>query len=184
MKFRFLILAFLLSLHFVAISQIDINKSYKDDFAAAYQACPDIPKGWLEAISFTNTHCCHLTDDNYFHNDANAMPRTYGLMGLVKDGKGYFRENLRLVSTLSGIAETEILDSPAANVLAYAKAFDHLAKEAKAAETKDYLSIIQQLSELPIGEEKDVYPMQSMLYSMCTFLNDAKKYTSNRAYFA
>lgn len=175
MKFRFLILAFLLSLHFVAISQIDINKSYKDDFAAAYQACPDIPKGWLEAISFTNTHCCHLTDDNYFHNDANAMPRTYGLMGLVKDGKGYFRENLRLVSTLSGIAETEVLDSPAANVLAYAKAFDHLAKEAKAAETKDYLSIIQQLSELPIGEKKDVYPMQSMLYSVCTFLNDAQK---------
>ena len=103
------------------------------------------------------------------------MPRAYGLMGLVKDGKNYFRENLHLVSELSGISEAEILESPEKNVLAYAKAFDHLARESKATEIKGYLSVVQQLSELPIGEEKDVYPMQSMLYSVCTFLNDAKK---------
>ena len=54
-------------------------------------------------------------------------------------------------------------------------AFDRLAKEGKAIEIKGYLSVVQQLSELPIGEEKDVYPMQSMLYSVCSFLNDAKK---------
>ena len=47
--------------------------------------------------------------------------------------------------------------------------------KAEAKEIKGYLSVIEQLSELPIGEEKDVYPMQSMLYSVCTFLNDAKK---------
>ena len=48
------------------------------------------------------------------------MPRAYGLMGLVKDGKGYFRENLHLVAELSGITEVEILESPEKNVLAYA----------------------------------------------------------------
>ena len=103
------------------------------------------------------------------------MPRAYGLMGLVKDGKNYFRENLHLVSKLSGISEAEILQSPEKNVLAYAKAFERLAEDSKATETKGYLSVIQQLSELPIGEEKDVYPMQSMLYSVCLFLNDEKK---------
>lgn len=150
------------------------SQNYKSAFDAAYEACPTIPKGLLEAVSFTNTHCNHLTDDNYFHDGPDAMPRAYGLMGLVRDGKNYFRENLHLVSELSGILETEILESPEKNVLAYAMAFDRLAKESKAAGIKDYLSVIQRLSELPIGEEKDVYPMQSMLYSVCSFMNDEK----------
>lgn len=175
MKRVSILLAVLLLLPFLVIAQYFGNQNYKFAFKEAYQSYPDIPKGMLEAISFTNTHCTHLTDANYFHDGPDAMPRAYGLMGLVKDGKGYFRENLHLVSELSGISETEILDSPEMNVMAYAKVFDRLAKESKASETKDYLSVIQQLSELPIGEEKDIYPMQSMLYSVCVFLNDAKK---------
>lgn len=156
-------------------SQDKTEQEYKAVFAAAYEAFPDIPKGLLEAISFTNTQCHHLTDDNYFHDDAYAMPRSYGLMGLVKNGKGCFRENLHLVAELSGFSETEILENPPTNVLAYAKAFNCLAIEAKADEIKGWLEVVQQLSELPTGEEKDAYPMQSMLYSVCLFLNDAEK---------
>ena len=172
-----LLVLFAISLLFPILGWAQNNElhSYKNAFDAAYEACPDIPRGLLEAVSFTNTHCFHLTDANYFHDGPDVMPRAYGLMGLVKEGKGYFRENLHLVAELSGISEAEILGCPAANVLAYAKAFEQLATESKAAETKDYLSVIQQLSELPIGEEKDIYPMQSMLYSVCVFLNDAKR---------
>ena len=169
------ILLFLSLLPFVAFSQIAEPQNYNATFKSAYQACPDIPQGLLEAISFTNTQCHHLTDADYHHDGPDAMPRAYGLMGLVKDGKGYFRENLHLVSELSGISEAEILQNPSANVEAYAKAFSRLAQENKAADMKGYLSVIQQLSELPIGEEKDVYPMQSMLYSVCHFLNDAEQ---------
>ena len=174
---RRLLLLVALSLLFfkVGLAQNNELQKYKSAFEVAYEACPDIPKGLLEAISFTNTHCHHLTDANYFHDGPDAMPRAYGLMGLVKDGKNYFRENLHLVSELSGISEAEILQSPEKNVLAYAKAFERLAKERNAKEIKGYLSVIQQLSELPIGEEKDIYPMQSMLYSVCLFLNDEKK---------
>ena len=160
---------------FLGMAQNNELQSYKSAFDAAYKACPDIPRGLLEAISFTNTHCNHLTDANYFNNGPDAMPRAYGLMGLVKDGKGCFRENLYLVAELSGISEAEILQSPEKNVLAYAKAFERLARESKANEIKGYLLVIQHLSELPIGEGKDMYPMQSMLYSVCLFLNDAKK---------
>lgn len=175
MKRTILLLAFLLPMMMFGLAQSVVDQEYNSAFKAAYQACPDIPQGMLESISFTNTHCNHLTDANYFNDGPDAMPRAYGLMGLVKDGKGYFRENLHLVSELSGISEAEILESPDKNVLAYAKAFGRLAQESKATETKDYLSVIQRLSELPIGEEKDVYPMQSMLYSVCTFLNDSDK---------
>ena len=174
---RRLLLLVALSLLFskVGLAQNNELQNYKSAFEIAYNACPDIPKGLLEAISFTNTHCHHLTDANYFNDGSDAMPRAYGLMGLVKDGKNYFRENLHLVSELSGISESEILERPGKNVLAYAKAFERLANERNANEIKGYLSVIQQLSELPIGEEKDVYPMQSMLYSVCLFLNDEKK---------
>lgn len=174
MKRLFVLFSLSLIFPLCVLAQNVESQNYKSAFDAAYEACPTIPKGLLEAISFTNTHCHHLTDANYFNDGPEAMPRAYGLMGLVKDGKGYFRENLQLVSELSGVSETEILGSPDANVLAYAKAFECLAKKCKMAETKDYLSVIQQLSELPIGEEKDVYPMQSMLYSVCSFMNDEK----------
>ena len=167
------VLLFLLP--FFGKAQTKELQNYNAVFDAAYQDYPDIPQGMLEAISFTNTHCHHLTDANYFHDGPDAMPRAYGLMGLVKDGKNYFRENLHFVSGSSGISEEEILESPEKNVLAYAKAFERLAEESKATEIKGYLSVIQQLSELPIGEEKDIYPMQSMLYSVCLFLNDEKK---------
>jgi len=168
-------LVFLLSMPLLAFSQHREKQNYPSAFNAAYQACPDVPKGLLEAISFTNTHCHHLTDANYHHDGPDAMPRAYGLMGLVRDGKNYFRENLHLVAELSGISEEEILESPEKNLLAYAMAFSRLAKEAKATEIKGYLNVVQRLSELPIGEEKDIYPMQSMLYSVCQFLNDEKK---------
>ena len=175
MKRLFILFTILLLHPLFGLAQNSGSQNYKLAFDAAYEACPDVPKGMLEAISFTNTHCHHLTDANYFHDGPEAMPRAYGLMGLVKDGKNYFRENLHLVSKLSGISEAEILQSPEKNVLAYAKAFERLAEDSKATEIKGYLSVIQQLSELPTGEEKDVYPMQSMLYSMCLFLNDEKK---------
>ena len=175
MKRLFVLFSLSLIFPLCVLAQNVESQNYKFAFDAAYEACPTIPKGLLEAISFTNTHCHHLTDANYFNDGPDAMPRAYGLMGLVKDGKGYFRENLQLVSELSGVSETEILVSPDANALAYAKAFESLTKERKTAEIADYLSVIQQLSELPIGEEKDVYPMQSMLYSVCSFLNDEKQ---------
>lgn len=175
MKRLFIFFALSLLLPLIGLAQNNEIQSYKSAFNVAYEACPDIPRGLLEAVSFTNTHCYHLTDANYFNDGPDAMPRAYGLMGLVKDGKNYFRENLHLVSELSGISEAEVLESPEKNVLAYAKAFDRLAKESKTSDFKGYLSVIQQLSELPMGKGMDIYPMQSMLYSVCLFLNDAKK---------
>ncbi len=125
----------------------------------------------MEAVSFTNTHFHHLTDADYTFDDSTAMPRAYGLMGLVKYGKNYFRENLYLIAQLSGIEADEILESQKANVMAYASAF---AKIYDGKGIKSCLSTISELSELPMGEKKDVFPMNVMLYSVCSFLNDER----------
>ena len=142
----------------------------QDVFAWAEKQCPDLPTGLLYAISFTNTHCHHLTDADYHFdlNDPSAMPRTYGMMGLVKDGKGCFRENLKTVASLSGFTEQEILEDPALNVLAYAKAFEVVARQFDIVgkDVTEYVPVIQALSELPNQDQRDELPMKMMLYSV------------------
>ena len=139
-------------------------------FQLAEKQCPSLPTGLLEAVSFTNTQCHHLTDADYTFpaDDPSAMPRAYGMMGLVGDGKGCFRENLKTVASLSGFSEEEILDDPAINVLAYAKACEKTALRmgitSKAPEA--WMPVVMALSELPMGEKKDELPLKMMLYSV------------------
>lgn len=139
-------------------------------FQLAEKECPSLPTGLLEAVSYTNTQCHHLTDADYTipADDPTAMPRAYGMMGLVMDGKGCFRENLKTVSQLSGYSTDEILSDPAINVLAYAKACEKMAgqMDIRSSKAEDYLPIIEALSELPIAEKKDEIPMKMMLYSV------------------
>lgn len=167
---RFFPLIALFVIAVTASAQDVVNERFKSAFRAAYEACPDLPHGVLEAVSFTNTQCHHLTDADYHHDGPEAMPRAYGLMGLVKDGKGYFRENLHTVSALSGIAEDDILASPETNVMAYAMALQKLLGETHDARVGDCLSAIEQLSELPTATDR--YPMELMLYSVCELLAD------------
>ena len=141
-----------------------------DVFGWAESQCPTLPKGLLEAVAFTSTQCHHLTDADYSvpADDPTAMPRAYGMMGLVMDGKGCFRENLKTVAKLSGFSEQEIIDNPAINVLAYAKACEKVAArmDVKSKAVEDWMPVIVELSELPMNDTKDELPMKIMLYSV------------------
>ena len=141
-----------------------------DVFGWAESQCPTLPKGLLEAVSFTNTQCHHLTDDDYSFpaDDPTAMPRAYGMMGLVRDGKGCFRESLKTVAELSGFVEQDIIDNPAVNVLAYAKACEKVASKmnVKSDAAEDWMPVIMELSELPLNDKNDELPMKMMLYSV------------------
>lgn len=153
---------------------LGLHAQDKNIFEMAEDQCPSLPKGLLAAVSFTNTHCHHITDADYTcdADDPAAMPRTYGMMGLVKDGKGCFRENLKTVTELSGFSEKEVLEDPAVNVLAYAMACERMALQmnirSDAAEA--YMPVIKALSELPLKTVKDELPMKMMLYSVYDYL--------------
>ena len=146
------------------------NAQNEDVFDMAEVQCPMLPHGLLEAVAFTNSQCHHFTDNDYSMpaDDNTAMPRSYGMMGLVKDGKGYFRENLKTVSKLSGFAEQEIIDDPKINVLAYAKACEKVALQigVKSNAVEDWMPVIVELSELPMNTKNDELPMKMMLYSV------------------
>ena len=85
-------LAFTIALTF-PFSNLHVTASNFDSaFEKAYQQYPSIPNGILEVIAYTKTHIRHLDPDKM---DASCMglPSVYGVMGLIKDGKGYLERS-------------------------------------------------------------------------------------------
>lgn len=156
-----------------AQEEIQITNPYREEFEAAYQANPSIPRGILEAVAYTNTHIKHLTANT--PESCIGIPKAYGVIGLTLDGKNYFRNNLVFISNLSGIPTDEIIESPAANIMAYAKAYSLLKSEITlyTGNIKDELPILRALSELPEnGELANDFAMSSHLFSVLEFLNN------------
>ena len=150
-----------------------ISNPYRAEFEAAYLANPTVPKGILEAVAYTNTHLKHLTAEG--HESCSGIPHAYGVMGLTLDGKHYFRNNLVFISNLSGMTVNEIIENPAANIMAYAKAYSVIKSQITlyTGSIKDELTILRTLSELP--ENCDLandFAMSSHLNSILEFLNN------------
>jgi len=53
-----------------------------------------VPLGMLEAVAFTNSRFFHITHNSGDAESCIGLPKYYGVMGLVKNGKNYFRNNL------------------------------------------------------------------------------------------
>ena len=143
-------------------------------FKEAYSLYPSVPRGMLEAVSFTYTRFTHLvpSEDN---QDAGSVPYTYGLMGLTLDGMGFFRDNLRLVSELSGFSVESIMTSPRDNVVAYAAAYAALHQQLKVCSDRfeAQMPVLVALSELPLSDDSVLmFALQSSLYAMARFLDD------------
>ena len=165
----------------------------KPFFEEAYRQYPSIPRGMLEAVSFTYSRFNDLSPADTLEWDTASLPPLYGVMGLTMHGKGVFRENLARVSALSGVPEKEILSSSRASILAYAQAFSRLQREyGFGGDTLcDLFPVLMELSELPLDETSvralclqglsnwdltrhpELYPMMSSLYVICLFLADS-----------
>jgi PKD repeat protein len=144
-------------------------------FDYAYTQHPEIPRGMLEAVSYTMTRITHISKTE--PASCTGLPQAYGVMGLTLDGKGYFRNNLEYVAQLSGFSEEDIIDSENASIVAYAAAYGHLLLtlniDSKA--PIDHLPILVALSELPISKTDNDFAINSHLFSIYTFLNDPTK---------
>lgn len=125
---------------------------YAEYFEEAYQSYPSIPHGLLESVAWTNTRIRHLTPIQ----SCQELPLYYGVMGLVRDGKGYFQNSLKTISQLSGYSEEEIMTSPRINILAYAKAYSILQvnKRMTSRTVESHRPIISELSEIPTSADE------------------------------
>ncbi|MCC3160576.1 N-acetylmuramoyl-L-alanine amidase [Hymenobacter sp. 15J16-1T3B] len=148
---------------------------YAADFAAAYQQYPTVPRGVLEAVAYTQTHIRHITAAE--QPSCMGMPLPSGVMGLFADGRGYFRENLKLVAQLSGLGEEQIKTDPGTNIRAYAAAYARLLEQLRlpAADVAQHLPVLLELSELPLSKDPvNGFARDSHLYSVLTFLSKAE----------
>ncbi len=164
-----------LSFQTFAKEMIDIpTNPYQSSFQKAYVIYPSVPKGFLEAIAYTQTRFEHLDGSQ---NSCIGLPRAYTIMGLTENGKNYFRENLLKVSLLSNFSIQDIKDNPETAILAYAAAFQKLQQEKNIfgiEHLERYKEIFIELSELPVPQtQNDLikdFAMQSHLYQLYWFL--------------
>lgn len=173
MKSYFLIIFLFVSLLSLSQSshQLFVKNHFKAEFDKAYQQYPDIPKGLLEAISFSMTRFTNIQNNT---ETCSGIPHVYGPMGLTPDGKNYFRNNLDLIAKISGFGKTEILSNPEQNILAYASTYQTLIHHKQLFEIEKQFEIIAALSELPYdGLQKD-FALNSFIYQIYWFLNNPK----------
>ncbi|MFN0201698.1 MAG: CUB domain-containing protein, partial [Bacteroidia bacterium] len=114
------------------------------------------------------------------------LPKYYGVMGLVEDGKGYFQNNLHTVSEFSGYSIEEIKNDPRINILAYAAAYAEMQKTqattSRSLETQG--EVITSLSELP--SDRDVitqYAKDQLFYSILKEVENKKIKAGERSVF-
>lgn len=182
-KLLSLLISFLFFIQAAAVTPAEkiIVNPYEVFFNNAYALYPDIPKGTLEAVAFTNTRFNHLTSNEA--QSCAGMPRAYGVMGLILDGKNYFSDNLRQVSSLSGYSQDEIINSPEKNILAYAKSFHLLLSAINEKQSRDKIdqvaNVLLQLSELPNKTTGQNFALHTQLYSVLSFMKDVQ----NQAFY-
>ena len=87
-KLLLLVLSFSLFGFSFAQQQNLPTNPHQNLFDVAYQQYPDVPKGMLEAVSFTMTRFRHIENE---HQGCAGLPLVYGVMGLTLDGEGYLR---------------------------------------------------------------------------------------------
>ena len=138
----------LLALLFTIISASASGQSTNIDFNSAYAENPIVPKGLLEAVSWTNTHMRHLKNEI---PACNGIPMAYGIMGLHDNGQNYFIENGKKVSKLSGVSVNAQKQSALIQVKAYAKAVSELfAQEGVTVPTAENVRwVLEELTEIP-----------------------------------
>ncbi|MCD6067844.1 MAG: N-acetylmuramyl-L-alanine amidase, negative regulator of AmpC, AmpD [Bacteroidetes bacterium] len=147
-----------------------VPNPYQPVFYQAYVLHPSIPKGMLEAIAFTQSRFSNIQPAEY--GSCTGMPQTYSVMGLVEDGKNYFRNNLQTVAALSGYTAEEIKNDPTVNILAFAKAYALKQQELVTGnKAEDQVPVLIALSELP--NDADIvrnFAVNSHLYQVYWFL--------------
>jgi len=150
---------------FLSLTSFAQFNNFKAEFTSAYNNHTDIPKGLLEAISYSKTHLQNLEGTE---QSCMGLPSYFGPMGIVEDGKGYFKNTADIITELSGYPKEDILKNPNINIASYALALENLTQNSE--NIYDYLSAIKTLNELPNNTPLQQYAKDAELYSILQLL--------------
>ena len=163
---KLLLIYLVLSLHLTVFSQA-VN------FSTAYQQHPEIPSGFLEAISYTHTRFHDLSNEEQI--SCAGIPIPYGIMGVYEDGQNYFIENGKRIESLSGISISTQKNSVPAQVEAYAVACASLIQSyaVNGENTPELIyNLMWELSEIPREGSINLFAFESSVLEVFRFLTD------------
>ncbi|HEX6427029.1 MAG TPA: peptidoglycan recognition family protein, partial [Niastella sp.] len=150
-KRRLLTSLFLMLLFGVQVTAQQAD-NYSGYFAEAYRLYPNIPQGVLEATAYSASHLQNLTDETKSDGDTEPMPSLYGIFALVEDGRGYFKNNLITVCSLSGITPEQFKKDVRLQILAVAKFINQEASLQKLpanSTPENFSRVLEKLSSIP-----------------------------------
>ena len=156
--------------------EITPNNQFNSFFQEAYTTYPSIPKGILESIAYTKTHIQHI-EPEYGIPSCSGIPFHFGVMGLVENGKNYFRNSLKKVASISKYDSEKIKNNPKINILAFAKAYNELLEinNLKNEPIQKQLKVIDELSEIPNNQNTaNNFAFDTQVYSILKNLLDPK----------
>lgn len=103
---------------------------YPEYFARAYARYPDLPRGVLEALAYSETGWRNVEPAAADGGHGRHMPAAYGVMGLYH-GEG-FADQVTEGAKLLGLSPTLVMRDPETNILAAAALLDRASKANKA----------------------------------------------------
>ena len=145
-------------------------------FQQTYSAYPAVPRGVLEAVSYTQTRMTYL--DASIQESCTGLPRARGYMGMIPDGEQYFNDNLQLVAALSGLPAESLLNDPYQEIMGYAAAYTAIAIEkleqsGQPANSAPVIrDVLLELTFIPDSGIVNDFARNSELYEIFTFLNN------------
>ena len=163
---KLLFIYLVLSMHLAIFSQGSF-------FSPAYQQHPEIPPGFLEAISYTHTRIQDLSSQE--HVSCSGIPIPYGIMGVYDHGQNYFIENGKRIETLSGISIADQKNSIYLQVEAYAAACANLIQSYSVSgeNTPELIyNLMWELSEIPKEGSINHFAFESSVLEVFRFLTD------------
>ena len=126
---------------------------YAKHFADAYTIYPNIPRGTLEAIAYTQSRWQHLSPDMQGVDEKhNHMPRAWGLMGLYH-GEG-FADQVGEAAGLLNLSAHEVMTDPALNVLAAAALLDRQLPKSAGDNVNAIADALQRYAGFSTGKSK------------------------------
>lgn len=129
------------------------------------------------AVAWHNTRFEHLTSSTI--SSCTGMPQAKTVMGLYDHGHGVFRENLHLVSDLSGITVSDIVSDERIALNAYALALDSLLPSVPS--STDIAFALSALSEFPV-RLTDSIENKALYLPVVSFLSEVARKSSDSAW--
>ncbi len=161
---------------FVNAQLVAVENSYQNSFDQAYILYPDLPVGSLEAISHQQTRLSHLTEN--LDESCTGMPQYLGVMGLIENGKGYFNENFKMISTFSGKDLNILKQNPHEEILAFANTWNQiiLANPTFSNSIEGKILLLEHLTEIPthLNLTGNSYAFDAYLYGIVQFMMDTE----------